>query len=139
MCASGTRILRTSPNKRWSFKKGMKCGWTSRIFNCQKVWVTSSWAYMWAHSKCWKKNFPTLTSQLRRRKREYLIKWKGYHLIEASWVNESDMEHAQEAIEEFHTRPTKKRRRIWWGHHLSFSGVRSHIKCITSSCKWNKG
>jgi len=26
-------------------------------------------------------------------------------------VNESDMEHAQEAIEEFHTRPAKKKRR----------------------------
>jgi hypothetical protein len=49
--------------------------------------------------------------QLRGREREYLVKWKGYHPIEASWVNESDMEHAQEAIEEFHTRPAKKRRR----------------------------
>jgi hypothetical protein len=33
--------------------------------------------------------------QLRGREREYLVKWKGYHPIEASWVNESDMEHAQ--------------------------------------------
>jgi hypothetical protein len=49
--------------------------------------------------------------QLRGREWEYLVKWKGYHAIEASWVNESDMEHAQEAIEEFHTRPAKKRRR----------------------------
>jgi len=49
--------------------------------------------------------------QLRGREREYLIKWKGYHAIEASWVNESDMEHAQEAIEKFHARPAKKRRR----------------------------
>jgi len=49
--------------------------------------------------------------QLRGREREYLVKWKGYHAIEVSWVNESDMEHAQEAIEEFHTRPAKKRRR----------------------------
>jgi hypothetical protein len=32
--------------------------------------------------------------QLRGRKLEYLVKWKGYHPIEASWVNESDMEHA---------------------------------------------
>jgi hypothetical protein len=50
--------------------------------------------------------------QLRGREWEYLVKWKGYHPIEASWVNESDMEHAQEAIEEFHTRPAKKRRRM---------------------------
>jgi hypothetical protein len=55
-------------------------------------------------------------------------------------VNESDMEHAQKAIEEFHTRPAKKKkRRTWWGHHLSFSGAGCHIKCTTSSCKWNKG
>jgi len=47
--------------------------------------------------------------QLRGRKREYLVKWKGYHPIEASWVNES--EHAQEAIEGLHMRPAKKRRR----------------------------
>ncbi len=32
--------------------------------------------------------------QLREREREYLVKWKGYHPIEASWVNEFDMEHA---------------------------------------------
>jgi hypothetical protein len=49
--------------------------------------------------------------QLRGREREYLVKWKGYHPIEASWVNESNMEHAQEAVEEFHTRPANKRRR----------------------------
>jgi hypothetical protein len=30
---------------------------------------------------------------------EYLVKWKIYHLIKASWVNELDMEHAQETIE----------------------------------------
>jgi hypothetical protein len=49
--------------------------------------------------------------QLRRREREHLVKWKGYRPIEASWVNESDMEHAQEAIEEFHIKPAKKSRR----------------------------
>jgi hypothetical protein len=48
--------------------------------------------------------------QLKGREREYLVKWKGYHPIEASWVNESDMEHAQETIEKFHIRPVKKRR-----------------------------
>jgi hypothetical protein len=49
--------------------------------------------------------------QLRGREREYLVKWKGYHPIEASWVNESDMEHAQKAIEEFHNRPAKKQKK----------------------------
>ncbi len=77
--------------------------------------------------------------QLRGQEREYLVKWKGFHPLEASWVNESDMEHAQEAIEEFHTRPAKKRCKMWWGHHLSFSRVGSHIKCTASSCMWNKG
>ncbi len=51
------------------------------------------------------------SKQLRGRKRKYLVKWKGYHPIEASWVNESNMEHAQEAIKEFHTRLAKKRHR----------------------------
>jgi len=32
--------------------------------------------------------------QLRGREREYLVKWKRYHPIEASWINELDMEHA---------------------------------------------
>ncbi len=66
--------------------------------------------------------------QLRGREWEYLVKWKGYHPIEVSWVNESDMEHAQEAIEEFHNRATEKqkRHRTWWRHHLSFSGVGTH-------------
>jgi len=50
--------------------------------------------------------------QLRGRKWEYLVKWKGYHPIEASWVKESQMEHAQEAIEEFHARLAKKRHRM---------------------------
>jgi hypothetical protein len=49
--------------------------------------------------------------QLRGWEREHLVKWKRYHPIEASWVNEFDMEHAQEAIEEFHNRPTQKQKR----------------------------
>jgi hypothetical protein len=36
-CTKGTRILRTSPDERWSLKKGMKCDWTSRIFDRPKV------------------------------------------------------------------------------------------------------
>jgi hypothetical protein len=56
--------------------------------------------------------------------------------ILGEWIQH---ENAQEAIEEFHIRPIKKKRRTRWRHHLSFSGAESHIKCITSSCKWNKG
>jgi hypothetical protein len=49
------------------------------------------------------------SKQLRGQKQEYLVKWKRYHPIKASWVNELDMEHAQKAIEEeFHNRSTKK-------------------------------
>jgi hypothetical protein len=51
------------------------------------------------------------SKQLRGKKREYLVKWKGYHPIKASWVNEFNMEHAQKAIEEFHSRPAKKKKR----------------------------
>jgi hypothetical protein len=50
--------------------------------------------------------------QLRGREREYLVKWKRYHPIEASWVNGIDMEHAQKTIEEFHIRSIKKRHRM---------------------------
>jgi len=49
--------------------------------------------------------------QLRGQEWEYLVKWKGYHPIEASWVNESNMEHAQETIEEFHNRLVKRQRK----------------------------
>jgi len=64
------------------------------------------------------------SKQLKGREWEYLVKWKGYHPIETSSVNESDIEHAQEAIEEFHNRPAKKQKkhRMWWGHHFSFNG-----------------
>ncbi len=43
-------------------------------------------------------------------------------------MNESDMEHAQETIKEFHNRPAKKQKkhRMWWWHHLSFSGARNY-------------
>jgi len=34
---SDTRILPTILDESWSFKKGMKCGWTSKKFDCQKV------------------------------------------------------------------------------------------------------
>ncbi len=49
--------------------------------------------------------------QLRGENGSTLVKWKGYHPIEAPWVNESNMEHAQEAIEEFHNGSAKKQKK----------------------------
>jgi hypothetical protein len=49
--------------------------------------------------------------QLRGENWSTLVKWKGYHPIEAFWVNESNMEHAQEAIEEFHNGSAKKQKK----------------------------
>ncbi len=49
--------------------------------------------------------------QLRGQEQEYLVKWKGYHPIKASWVNELNMEHAQEAVEEFHNRLANKQKK----------------------------
>jgi hypothetical protein len=51
------------------------------------------------------------SKQLRGQKRKYLVKWEGYHPIKASWVNTLDMEHAQETIEEFHNKPTRKQKK----------------------------
>jgi hypothetical protein len=44
-------------------------------------------------------------------------------------VNESDMEHAQKTKEEFHNGLAKKQKkhRIWWRHHLFFSGAGNYI------------
>ncbi len=59
---NNTRILWTSLDDRWILKKDIKCVWTSKISGCQKVWATSSWAHMRAHSKCWNFFFPTFTN-----------------------------------------------------------------------------
>jgi hypothetical protein len=59
---NGTKILWTNPDERWILKKEMKCGWTLKKFGCQKVWATSSWAHIWVHSRCWKRNFLTFTN-----------------------------------------------------------------------------
>jgi hypothetical protein len=40
-----------------------------------------------------------------------LVKWNGYHPIKASWLNEFDMELAQEAIKEFHNRLAEKQKK----------------------------
>jgi hypothetical protein len=59
--------------------------------------------------------------QLKGREWKYLIKLKGYHPIEASWVNESDMEHAQEPIKEFHNRPQRSKGNVKHDEDVTFS------------------
>jgi chromatin segregation and condensation protein Rec8/ScpA/Scc1 (kleisin family) len=39
----------------------------------------------------------------RRRKRQFLVKWKGYPVSENSWVNEKDL-HAPELLTEYRSR-----------------------------------
>ncbi len=58
--------------------------------------------------------------QLRGQEHEYLVKWKGYHPIEASWVNESNMEHAQKVIKEFHNRPINNKKSIECDEDITF-------------------
>ncbi|KAL3688559.1 hypothetical protein R1sor_014868 [Riccia sorocarpa] len=42
-----------------------------------------------------------LRSRRRKNQTEYLVKWKGYHVSESTWLKEGDLEHAQEVLEEF--------------------------------------
>jgi hypothetical protein len=51
------------------------------------------------------------SKQLRGWEREYLVKWKIYHLIEAFWVNKLDMDHVEKTIKKFHNRLAKKQRK----------------------------
>jgi hypothetical protein len=55
-----------------------------------------------------------LDTRLYRRRRQYLIKWKGFATYENSWVYEEDMPHAQTILREFKDRQaagTKKAKR----------------------------
>jgi hypothetical protein len=58
--------------------------------------------------------------QLRGQEREYLVKWKIYHPIEASWMNESDMEHAQEAIKKSTINQQRSKRNIGCDENITF-------------------
>ena len=47
-----------------------------------------------------------------KRGKEYLVKWKGYHEKEATWVPSKDMENARELVEKFERRDRSKRSRL---------------------------
>ncbi len=58
-------------------------------------------------------------------------------------MNESDIEHAQKAINFFYNKLTKKQKihRMWWGHHLSFNGAMNYSNVphqVTSEIKVKK-
>ena len=42
--------------------------------------------------------------KLRSRDTEYLVKWRGYHLEEATWVPSSDLENAKKGVQDFERR-----------------------------------
>ena len=39
--------------------------------------------------------------KLRSRDTEYLVKWRGYHVKEATWVSNSDLGNAKKAVQDF--------------------------------------
>jgi hypothetical protein len=53
-----------------------------------------------------------LDSRYRRRKLEYLVKWKGYPSEENTWQTEEDVKNAKEAVESFHKRYPGHPRRL---------------------------
>lgn len=51
-------------------------------------------------------------SRLRRRKLEYLVKWKGYPQEESTWEPARNLDHAQNVVQEFHKKHPSAPRRI---------------------------
>ncbi len=58
---------------------------------------------------------------------EYLVQWKGYHPIEVSWVNESYMEHAQEATKNSIIDQQRSKRNVKCDENITFSLVGEEI------------
>jgi hypothetical protein len=65
--------------------------------------------------------------QLRGQEWEYFVNSKRCHMIEASWVNESNMEYAQEHIKKFHNRPQISKRNVEHDEDITFYLVGEEI------------
>ncbi len=69
----------------------------------------------------------------RGRKKQYLIKWKGYPDSDNEWVDKRDV-HAPEAIREFENQNSATRTHIRWGN-TSKSSIPSSLHSTTPSNK----
>ncbi len=54
-----------------------------------------------------------LDSRIRRNRKEYLVKWKGYDGIDAvTWEPESNVEHLADLLQKFHTSTIDNKSRV---------------------------
>ena len=49
--------------------------------------------------------------KLRSRDMEYLVKWQGYHVNEATWIPSSDLGNAKRAVQDFERKAKPEKRR----------------------------
>ena len=64
--------------------------------------------------------------KLRSRDTEYLVKWRGYHVKEWTWVPSSDLGNAKKAVQDFEEKAKlEKQQKGWSGHqfHLEEEGL----------------
>ena len=61
--------------------------------------------------------------KLRSRDTEYLVKWRGYHVKEATWVPSLDLENARKAMQDFKGRgKPRKQKRVDEGINSTWRG-----------------
>ena len=53
-----------------------------------------------------------IDQRVRRGKLQYLVKWRGFPMEENEWKSERDLEHAQELLNDFKSRP-RPRHSLW--------------------------